>query len=370
MLKTLFKASLLYASCLFIQFNSVNATEVTILDESLVPVETRSTAERNKAISVALQNVILKNSGATAALTNPIIIARVKSPNTLISQYGYHDIDGELFLKVNFDHKRILELLREAQLPVWGKQRPLTLIWLVEDLDGERSILNDGSLLDSRQIFKLEAEAKGVPLIFPLMDLDDNMQISINDVRGMFVEQIEQASQRYQADYFVVASMSPNANGVEYSVSLFAEGNDEQEMKTPLVTHRQVAVDASAAVTGIISTVSEYYVSRYAIADSGEQLNSTVTFVDISEMKQLVEIEKYLKQLSAVKAVNVSQMLGTRVTYNLELFGSLEDLHRLMALEPRVFEAESNNDGDMSSNNNIETSIVVPAQKLEYRWRG
>ena len=370
MLKTLFKASILYTSCLLIQLNVVNAAEVSILDESLVPVETRSSAERNKGISVALQNVILKNSGAKTALTNPIVMAKVSSPNTLISQYGYQEIDGELFLKVNFDHKRILELLREAQLPVWGKQRPLTLIWLAEDLDGERNILNDASLLDTRQLFKQEATAKGVPLLFPLMDLDDNMQISVNDVRGMFVEQIEQASQRYQADYFVVASMSPNANGVEYSVSLFAKGNDEQEMKTPLVTHRQVAVDASAAVTGIISTVSEYYVSRYAIADSGEQLNSTVTFVDISEMKQLVEIEKYLKQLSAVKAVNVSQMLGTRVTYNLELFGSLDDLHRLMALDPRVFKTGTVIKGDMNRYENIEDPVIGQDKTLEYRWRG
>lgn len=369
MLKTIFKASILYASCLLIQLNTVHAAEVTILDESLVPVETRSSAERNKGIYVALQNVILKNSGAKTALTNPILMAKVKYPNTLISQYGYHEVDGKLFLKVNFDHKRILELLREAQLPVWGKQRPLTLIWLVEDLDGERSILNDASLLDTRQLFKQEAAVKGVPLLFPLMDLDDNMQISVNDVRGMFVNYVEQASQRYQADYFVVASMRPNVNGVEYSVSLFAKDTDQEGVTTPLVTRRQVVADASAAVTEIISTVSEYYVSRYAIADSGAQLNSSITFVDITEMKQLLEIEKYLKQLSAVKAVNVSQMIGSSVTYNLALFGTLDDLHRLMALDPRVFETGTVIRGD-NRYENIEEPVIGQDQTLEYRWRG
>jgi hypothetical protein len=370
MLKTLFKASLLYVSCLFIELNSANATEVTVLDESLVPVETRSGAERNKAISVALQNVILKNSGAAAALTNPMVMAKVKSPNTLISQYGYHDIDGELFLKVNFDHKRILELLREAQLPVWGKQRPLTLVWLVEDLDGERSIVNDASDYDSRQLFKQNSEAKGVPLLFPLMDLDDNMKISVNDVRGMFVDQVEQASFRYQADYFVIASIGPDVKGVEFSVSLFARDTKDQDTPTPLVSKRQVVADTNEAVMGIISTVSEYYVSRYAIADTGAQLNSAITFVDITDMQQLVEIEKYLKQLSAVKSVNVSQMLGSSVTYNLELFGTLDDLHRLMALEPRVFETRSIAKGEMDSNNSIDDPASALKQKLEYEWRG
>ncbi len=369
MLKTLFKASILYSSCLFIQFNSLNAAEVTQLDQSLVPVETRSAAERKKAISLGLQHVILKNSGSAAALSNPSVKAKVKSPNSLIRQFGYDEVDGELLLKVNFDHKRILELLREAQLPVWGKQRPLTLVWLVEESSGERKILNDASPVESRTLFQKDAEAKGVPLLFPLMDLDDNMQISVSDVRGMFVNQIELASQRYQADYFVVASMTPNADGVEYSVSLFSKGA-EQGGTTPLVSKQQQVSDTEAAVNGIISTVSEYYVSRYAIADSGEQLTSSVTFVDITEMKQLVAIEKYLKQLSAVKAVHISQLQGTSVKYALELFGTLDDLHRLMALDPRIIETSGGYQGDIGSDDNLNSLDPTLVNELEYRWRG
>lgn len=360
---SLFNVLILYLSSLFIQINTVNAEEVTLLDQSLVPVKSRSVAERNKAISLALQNVVLKNAGSVTALNNPSIMAKIKSPNSLIRQFGYDEIDGKLFLKVNFDHKRIISLLREVKLPVWGKQRPLTLIWLVEEINGDRQIVNDSSLLDTRQFFKHEAETKGVPLLFPLMDLDDNMQISVNDVRGMFVAQVDTASQRYQTDYFVLASMSPSADGVELSVSLFVKGS-EQQGGIPLVSKWQVVTDTRAAVTEIISSISDYYVGRYAITDTGVQLNSSVTFVDITEMKQLVAIEKYLNQLSAVKAVNVSQLQGTSVQYHLSLFGTLDDLHRLMVLDPRVMETKS---GYQSKHDSSDTGSVQ-FKELEYHW--
>lgn len=83
----------------------------------------------------------------------------------MIRQFGYDEIDGKLFLKVNFDHKRILALLRAAELPVWGKQRPLTLIWLVEEGNDERQIINDASLVDSRQFLHKKLKAKGPAFI-------------------------------------------------------------------------------------------------------------------------------------------------------------------------------------------------------------
>lgn len=369
MLKTLLNSSFLFASCLLLQVNMANAAEVSKLDESLVPVDSRSAAERKQAISTGLKSVILKNSGSKSTLAHPSIAAMVKQPTALISQFGYQELDGELYLQVSFDHKRIIRLLREAQQPVWGKQRPLTLVWVVEDIPGERVIVNDGSLLESRRLFQVESEAKGVPLLFPLMDLDDNMKVSANDIRGMFAEQVDGASQRYQADYFVMASIDTTASPLKYNLALYPVGRGEP-MHTPLVSKRDVVGDINAAVTEIISTVSEYYVGRYAIADTGAEIESYIDFIDITDMKQLVSIEKYLKQLSAVKSVQLTQLNGTRARYTLELFGTEEDLHRLMNLEPRVHPQERL---DIDPFNKVQGSDPLTPEEsvgIEYRWRG
>ena len=49
--------------------------------------------------------------------------------------------------------------------------------------------------------------AKTMPVIFPLMDLDDLMNVNEADVQGNFPNAVYPTSQRYQADYFVLATL-------------------------------------------------------------------------------------------------------------------------------------------------------------------
>lgn len=370
MLKTLLNSLILFTGCLLFQTHMVSAAQISQLDETLVQVESRSAGERKKAISAGLKNIVLKNSGAQASLTHPNIQAKIKNPASLLRQYGYQEIEGKLFLKVNFDHQQIIKLLRDAQLPVWGKQRPLTLMWLVEENGEGRQIINDASLLESRTQFQLASENSGVPLMFPVMDLDDNMKVAVSDIRGMFVDQVANASQRYQADYFVMASLDTRGGEeVKYQFSLYPKGSG-QSLLAPLTMKRGIAGDTRLAVIDIISAVSDYYVSQYAIADSGIDLDSYVTFIDITEMKQLVEIEKYLKQLSAVKSVQLTQLHGTSVKFKLDLFGTVEDLHRLMKLEPRVIVLEPNQPVNMPTDGFDVLPNSEQKTSPKYRWRG
>lgn len=368
MLKTLLNSSIFCAGYLLLHTNLVSAAEVYQLDETLVPVESRSVAQRQKAISIGLREVVLKNSGTKASISHPSVQAKVKNPSSLLSQFGYKEIDGELFLQVSFDHQRIIQLLRDAQLPVWGKQRPLTLIWLVEDDAEARQIVNDESVLDSRELFQSAAESNGVPLLFPIMDLDDNMNVTLNDIRGMFVEPVARASQRYQADYFVMASIDTRGKAVKYNFALYPKSSGEILHK-PLMSKSKLVNDIDTAVKEIIAGVSEYYVGRYAIADSGSTLNSYVTFVDITELKQLVEIEKYFKQLSAVKSVQLTQLQGTSAKFTLDLFGTEDDLRRLMKLEPRVGVLDESLPV-MLNDDGFDPLPSHEVQGPEYRWRG
>ncbi|BAJ01860.1 DUF2066 domain-containing protein [Shewanella violacea] len=368
MLKNLLNSSIFCASCLLLQANLVSAAEVHQLDETLVPVESRSLVQQKKAISIGLREVILKNSGSKASIAHPSVKAKMRNPSSLLSQFGYQEVDGELFLQVNFDHQRIIKLLRDAHLPVWGKQRPLTLIWLVEDDAESKQIINDGSVLDSRKLFQSVSESKGVPVLFPVMDLDDNMKVNIHDIRGKFVEPVASASQRYQADYFVIASMDTRGDSVKYNFALYPKSSGETT-STPLTSKSKVVHDLDTAVHEIISAVSEFYVGRYAIADSGSALDSYVTFIDITELKQLVEIEKYFKQLSAVKSVQLTQLQGTSAKYKLDLFGTENDLRRLMKLEPRVRVIDSAIH-EAQTDDGFDVLPDTQVQGPEYRWRG
>ncbi|MBZ4679934.1 MAG: hypothetical protein JG763_2563 [Shewanella sp.] len=326
---------------LFCATTLVQAVEVKQLDEATVAVGSRSSAEKSKGLKKALEDVILKNSGSRSALESPEIQATLANANALVSQFGYLDTDEGLKLKANFDHRKIVDMLRNAGLPVWGKQRPLTLFWLSTDINNERVILSDDSSAEERKAFADASMERGVPLMFPLMDLDDLMRINVNDVRGLFADTVATASARYQADFFAMGALEANGSEFNYQLVLYPKTDISQSFGQPLLNRQGQAASKDEAVAEMMLSLSDYFVSRYAIADSGDGLLSKVRFTGISQMKQLVEIEAFLNQLSAVREASLSNLQGDSATFKVQLFGSEDDLKNLLRLEPRLSAAQS-----------------------------
>ncbi|WP_413737549.1 DUF2066 domain-containing protein [Shewanella sp. BJSY2023SW001] len=326
---------------LFCATTLVQAVEVKQLDEATVAVGSRSSAEKSKGLKKALEDVILKNSGSRSALESPEIQAKLANADALVSQFGYLDTEEGLKLKANFEHRKIVDMLREAGLPVWGKQRPLTLFWLSTDINNERVILSDDSSAEERKAFADASMERGVPLMFPLMDLDDLMRINVNDVRGLFADTVATASTRYQADFFAMGALEANGSEFNYQLVLYPKTDISQSFGQPLLNRQGQAASKDEAVAEMMLSLSDYFVSRYAIADSGDGLLSKVRFTGISQMKQLVEIEAFLNQLSAVREASLSTLQGDSATFKVQLFGSEDDLKNLLRLEPRLSSAQS-----------------------------
>uniref|UniRef100_Q0HW60 DUF2066 domain-containing protein n=1 Tax=Shewanella sp. (strain MR-7) TaxID=60481 RepID=Q0HW60_SHESR len=357
MLKFLLKPSLLaFLYCLF-TVNSLQAVEVSKLDEADVPVTSRSVPERNKALKAALEKVIIKNTGTARSLDNGVIQLQLANPDALLSQYGYVEQNGQLLLKANFEHRRIITLLRQAQLPVWGIQRPLTLFWVAMPSEGDTILLGDSSTLDERQAFNTFSDERGIPVLLPILDLDELMGINPNDVKGMFADIVSSVSGRYQADFLALVAIEPAGNQVRYRLNLYTKATIDS--LTPLFSFNGTAENSAQAITAMMAALGDYYFTKYAIADSGEQVGASVTFVNIDKMAQLVEVEKYLKQLSAVKNATLSRIQGNTATFSLDLFGSQTDFERLLSLEPRISVVAP---GEFSAG-------ASPAGKTVYQWR-
>ena len=84
--------------------------------------------------------------------------------------------------------------------------------------------------------------------------------------------------------------------------------------------------------------------------------------MNIKKMAQLVEVEKYLKQLSAIKNATLTHIQGHTVTFSLDLFGSETDLQRLLSLEPRISVVAPESAGEFSPVSN-------QTGKPVYEWR-
>ncbi|MGX9460237.1 DUF2066 domain-containing protein [Shewanella sp. A14] len=348
-----------------ISITLVQATEVGKLDEADIAVSSRANDVKNDALKEALAAVFLKNSGRPSVVLNPLVKAQINSPEVILTQYGYYEKNGELMLKANFDHQRVISTLRQAGLPVWGSQRPLTLLWMTVEENNESTILADASLADIRVDLARESNNKGIPLLLPVMDLDDVMKVSITDVRGMFTDVLANASSRYQADYFAIANLDTLGGNVRFSVKLF-DKNRTNGVLQALVSQQGDAVDYQQAIKRMMNILADYHISQYAIASTGTDVATQVSFTGLNNMAQVVQIETYLRQLSAVKSIQLSQFKGDSAIYTVELFSSLDDLQRLLDIDSRL--SLLDNVGSIESFYEPQNDSIKP--KLIYQWLG
>ncbi|KFZ37229.1 hypothetical protein HR45_11135 [Shewanella mangrovi] len=346
--------------------NFAQAVEIAKLDQSTVVVDSRSHADRGQALQQALYNVLLLNSGAKELKDNPQIQAALPDAASLVVQYSYDKTEEGLQLKATFEHDKVIRLLRQAGLPVWGKQRPLTLVWLATDGTGERALLADGASSDERSQFALASNARGIPLMFPVMDLDDLMAVGVNDVRGMFADTVAKASVRYQADYFAMADME-NApdQSIQFQIALYSKSAAVNPYAPALVSRSGNAETRQEAIAEMMLSLSDYFVSQYAVTDSGTLDMAEIEFSDIQHMSQLVGIESFFSQLTVVKQFHVESIKGNTVRYQLQLIGSRDDLANVLRLEQRMSPVSST-----SAPSGYATPISDSQLIGVYRWLG
>ena len=164
-----------------------------------VPVASQDREERQEAIRTGLNQVLVRVTGSNQVLTTPAIEAALTQPTRYVQRFRYQKQEQagqtQLMLWVRFDEGVITKLLHDNQMPVWGRTRPATLLWLVVDDRRKRTLIsNDRKTDEARRIIEEQARLRGLPLRLPLNDLADRASLSVTDIWGNFEEAILQAS--------------------------------------------------------------------------------------------------------------------------------------------------------------------------------
>ena len=148
-------------------------------------------------------------------------------------------------------------------MPVWGPERPLTLVWIaVDDGVGGRALLgaNEAAqfgtpttpqraelLTTVRADVVAAADERGLPIAWPLLDLEDLNAVTFTDVWGGFDDRIVAASTRYRADAVLIGRVRPGIFGNEVEW-LFVRGVERQALPVAAVRDGlDVAADRYAA---------------------------------------------------------------------------------------------------------------------------
>lgn len=329
----------LFLSTILLMFISagVQASAIKQMYEVSLPVVSQDNKIRRAAFEQALIEVSIRVSGTSMAPT----LMNLNQATRIVRQYRYQtmtqtEIDDYMKqsktlvapkykLWMQFDSGKIKQMLKDNSLPIWGYQRPNVLVWMAVKDGKNRYILkkSDRSLIKDAVI--REARKRGLPIIWPEFDAEDQKQVSFIDVWGKFWEPVKQASKRYPVDAIIIGQMNwKNGNWqVDWSLSL-----EEQTQNWQLT-----ALDLDLLMSSGIGVATDHIASNFAVfADSANDAELLVRISNVNNVKNYAKASHYLASLAPVKHVFATEVKQSHIDFHVELSGDEDDLKRIIAL--------------------------------------
>jgi hypothetical protein len=342
------KSSLTLLVLLLVVAQKLDAVTLENLYQAEVLSDSQSDAQRRIDASEGLSQVLTRVSGRSDILQNPVIVAALKTPEQYYSEFSYARVEAgndeaaalpqpgldplpaetpRQVMRIRFAPSLIAKILREADLPVWGSNRPSVLSWMAIDDESGRQVLGEANPSLFAKTLNQAARARGVPLLLPLWDLEDSRGVSSSEIWGRFLGRIEAASKRYSPDKILVFRAESEFSNQWRGDWSLGEGG---QWRSGTVYGESQAQLATALVGVLASVLSE----QYAVTSTRSEVRLTVE--GITEIQDYAEVSRYLEGLTQVMSVQPVRILTDMVEFKLRSEGEVQQIIDVIALDRKL----------------------------------
>ncbi|MEX1199756.1 MAG: DUF2066 domain-containing protein [Methylophaga sp.] len=310
--------------------STASAAQVSNLHQAQVPVLTQSDQDRSRVAPDALKQTIIKVVGNRQAVNSADITALLADAERYVARYSYRQINQDddstaaetLAVNFIFDAKTLNNALERIGLPIWGENRPEILLWLASDKDGEQSLIGDSDDNPVNNVIEKHAERRGLPIVLPVMDLEDQTQISFTDIQAGN-NNIQSASERYGTRIVVTAHIRGNAPQTSINwQALNNDGNSSWQSEGELDNAIAQGIDQLADMLG----------QRFA-QQMGPSQQLAVEIADVKDYYDYNRLIAYLNNLQAVESVSVVSMNEQTLKVDLTIQGDVSKFRELLAFD-------------------------------------
>ncbi len=314
------------------------AVRVKGIYQAEVPVENQSAASRRDAFRQAIKKVLIKMTGIKDIAAAPEAEIIIQRATRYVSRYRYmqkaldestavEEPGKQLFINVEYDGEALEKLLRQSGLPVWSDNRPAVLLWLAVQNGRERYILGEDTDDEIKRLVMAAADRRGVPLIFPLQDLEETRRVTFADIRAGFTETVLAASERYNAPITMVGYLKFDRSGkasVKWTTHREGSSSSWQERSVP---------QEQAVISGI-DNLADILASRYAFSgNAGNTLFEYLVSVNgVLGLNDYAGALNYMRGLNFVEEVTPVRVEAGRAHYRVLMRGELMELQRMLDL--------------------------------------
>ncbi len=293
-------------------------------------VSDRTERTRTRAISQGLAIVLRRMTGNPRLPDAPGVSEALASAEQYALRFGYQRLDeGGSALTVQFDPRGVRQVIEDAGLTAWSLERPRVMVWvLAEDANGE-AILDSASTHEIAEAMRRSATEFGVPLVLPLMDIDERLEIQPLRLRGLFFDVLRQASQRYNTQFILVGRVRSDAGGKWTGTWTFAQPGAP-------ISERSFEGEAREVAHGALGFVLEALSRRFAL-NVNQETRVRISVEGVYDLPDYADLLGYLRELDGVERVQLREFTKDILTLDLWLATTWDGFLDLLGQQRRLF---------------------------------
>ncbi|MGO9514426.1 MAG: DUF2066 domain-containing protein [Steroidobacteraceae bacterium] len=287
------------------------------LYQATVPLADRSEAAQSAAFEAALKSVLVRVTGRRTADEDPALAPLVHDARHYVQQYRAAS-DNQVW--VAFDGTAIERWLTQNGQPLWGRERPVTFVWL-----GVQTAPQSGTVVTAEDVSELKsaidaaAAERGIPLLWP----------SAADV------------QRNHLDYSGLVSAAPNsladlashAGSAGTLIGRATNATLAAGVRWTLLFQDRSSEFSGAGAEGV-NRAADMYAGMFAVTGSLAPVDIEVT--GVGDLREYALVQAYLESLGLVSHVDVEALNGDTVRFRVTTRGGGESLQHILALNGRL----------------------------------
>lgn len=297
------------------------------LYEVRIPVAEQTQATLKAASREGLAKVLTRLSGQSDWAAYPAVQPFLLQAERFVEQFSYEQVplpeaplveSLPFMLTLQFEPAAMNRVVRQSGLPLWPVNRPPVLVWWVlqdNTVDYGSTVRRITREQDPQWYAAMEAVAqdRGVPLQWPLNDLDDRVNLEADVLWQLDEAAIRQGSERYGNTWAVAGR--------------FVQSSDERWLGNwvllgegfPQLLEVQADTEETAVAT-LMALVADVLSQRYAIVAQAVAGDSLALVIEgVGSFADHMASRRLLESLASVDAVMPERIDDDRVQYRVTL---------------------------------------------------
>jgi uncharacterized protein len=288
----------------------------TEIYQATAPATDRSEAAQTAAFQNAMKIVLVRVTGRHGADDDPALAPLVGNARRYVQQFRAA-ADGQVW--VAFDGAAIERWLTQNGQPVWGRERPTTVVLLAVQSGAQSgSVITATDTSDLKQAIDAQAAYRGLPLQWPSSADVQKNRLDYAAIAGGSTSALGEIGRRMGGDAVLIgrsACCGSNAN----------------------VRWTHLFQDRSSEYSGTLEGVersADLYASLFAA--SGNLVPVDIEVTGVRDLRDYASVQTYLESQTFISHVSVESLTADTVRFRLATRGGGESLQRALSLNGRL----------------------------------